>query len=42
MYSFEGYGHIILLLFIIGVILTLYFYFSERHKKDENQSGSEL
>jgi Ca2+/Na+ antiporter len=42
MYSYQSYGHIILLLLIAGVIFLIYRYFTERRKEDETHSHQDV
>lgn len=42
MYSYEGYGHIIILLLLAGVIFLIYRYFTERHKEDEKHRQADF
>lgn len=42
MYSYEDYGHIVMLLLIAGVILMIYRYFNSRDEKDEEHSHPDI
>lgn len=42
MYSYESYGHIMLLLLLAGIVFLIYRYFTERRKKDETHSHQDV
>jgi hypothetical protein len=42
MYSYEDFGHIVMLLLVAGVILMIYRYFASSRGEDEEHSHPDL